>query len=209
MLKKVIRPLALFTLLGSITSQAYAVAPGVYLGFMAGPAKNNAKSQPVVYNGPGTTTATPTSTKNFGGRFFLGYKFIRYAAVETGFSLYSPIRYRIQPNGATPVVWFGSIDISGKASMTVYNFEVYGKLGIAFNNITKSSSFDTTSVKKSNIWTVGPTYGLGANYALTQNWVADVAVTNTNFGDVVGKITMFSLGVSYHFVDKFCGQFLC
>jgi len=28
-------------------------------------------------------------------------------------------------------------------------------------------------------------------------------------GGQVGNLTMYALGISYHFVDKYCGQFLC
>lgn|SRR3990167_1103966 len=216
MQKRILKPLTLFTFLSSMAFNAHAVEPGFYLGLMAGPAINDAKNKSVLFgNGSATTTtATPSSTKNFGGRLFLGYKFIRFAAVESGFSFFSPIRYRanLTTGSNKPVAWFGTIDFSGKGSLPFYGFEVYGKLGLALNNLTKSSAFDIDSPdnpKKSNIWTFGPIYGVGANYTLTQNWVADLAVNRVNIGDVVGTITFYTLGVSYHFVDVYCGQFLC
>jgi opacity protein-like surface antigen len=52
-------------------------------------------------------------------------------------------------------------------------------------------------------------YGVGVSYDVTQNWVVDFAYTTFTGGSGIQGADLMALGVSYHFVDLMCGQFLC
>lgn len=54
-----------------------------------------------------------------------------------------------------------------------------------------------------------PAFAVGADYGFNQNLVMDVTWMTYLAGGSVGNMSLISLGLSYHFVDKFCGQFLC
>jgi hypothetical protein len=56
---------------------------------------------------------------------------------------------------------------------------------------------------------ITPTFSFGATYDFNQNWQTEFTVTRLLVGGAVNNITMLSLGLSYHFVDIYCGQFLC
>lgn len=54
-----------------------------------------------------------------------------------------------------------------------------------------------------------PAVAIGADYGFNQNLVMDVSWMTYMVGGSVGNMSLISLGLSYHFVDKYCGQFLC
>jgi hypothetical protein len=54
-----------------------------------------------------------------------------------------------------------------------------------------------------------PLIGIGVSYDLSQNWVADFSGTRVTKGSGILSADFFSLGISYHVVDEYCGQFLC
>jgi hypothetical protein len=54
-----------------------------------------------------------------------------------------------------------------------------------------------------------PTFTIGAGYDFTQNWVMDFSAMTLLVGGNIKSVTMYALGLSYHFVDRYCGQFLC
>src|SRR5579862_5093030 len=87
--KGMLRKLVLITM---ISSPVYAVAPGFYMGLMAGPATNSAGNQQVEVSKGVTTTAKPRSNM-FGSRLYLGYKVNQYAGVEGGLNYFSTVRF--------------------------------------------------------------------------------------------------------------------
>lgn len=96
-------------------------------------------------------------------------------------------------------------------------FDVYAKGGAAYVYIKNSGAFsqpDYTTIPYSSGSSTtktkfAPTYGLGVDYLLSQNWLADLSWTRLQVGNTVSSIDLYALGISYHFVDKYCGQFLC
>jgi opacity protein-like surface antigen len=54
-----------------------------------------------------------------------------------------------------------------------------------------------------------PTFTLGVSYDINQSWQADLSWTRILVGSAVGNMNLLALGLSYHFVDVYCGQFLC
>lgn len=56
---------------------------------------------------------------------------------------------------------------------------------------------------------LSPTFSLGVSYDLTSAWQADVSWTRLFTGGTLKTMDLFAFGLSYHFVDTYCGQFLC
>lgn len=54
-----------------------------------------------------------------------------------------------------------------------------------------------------------PVISLDAAYALNQSWVVDLQVMQIMTGSSPGNVRYAGLGLTYHFSDKYCGQFLC
>lgn len=123
------------------------------------------------------------------------------------------------------------IDIVGKLD---YSFKdainIFGKLGVAgiytttpgglnvqnYHTVTtkkRSTQKTTVTVVNSGSNTYAskfvPTFTVGAGYDFNQNWVMDLSAMTLLVGGNVKSVSMYALGLSYHFVDKYCGQFLC
>lgn len=220
MYKKIIKNVAFIFIAGSLSVSAYAVDAGLYMGLMAGAATNSAKKRQVQAQctaqnqaaglcTPGTAiTATPSSNQA-GVRAFLGYQINPYAGFESGVSGYSAISYKttVPPVSSLRAV-VGAFDIVGKGSFPLGSFDVYAKGGGALAYLVTSAGLNGSSKRRYN-YKVAPTYSFGASYAFTPNWVADVSWNRLMIGGTFGNISMYALGISYHFVDRFCGQFLC
>lgn len=56
---------------------------------------------------------------------------------------------------------------------------------------------------------LSPTFAVGASYDLNQSWVLDATWTRYMVGGVLSTMDFYALGLSYHIVDTYCGQFLC
>jgi hypothetical protein len=218
-------------LAGLFTLNAYAIDPGFYMGVMMGPAKNTGKITDVQVvpvppspdaTLPPLTTPVKPNTNQFGGRIFMGYKANQYFSVEGGFTYFSNINFKttqsipanLETCGGTTVK-VRDLDILGKASVTFRGFELFGKAGGALAFLTIPKGFDIGS----NINTCGgnaksemkvvPAFAIGAGYDLSQNWVADISYNQVNVGSVVNTMKFYALGFTYHFVNTYCGQFLC
>ncbi|TAK76965.1 MAG: hypothetical protein EPO11_03370 [Gammaproteobacteria bacterium] len=237
MKKRIRHYLAVALTLSGVAINAYAVAPGFYIGIMGGPATNNAKETTVQApddqdNSANTNTSPVTfkpKSNQFATRVFMGYKVNPYAAIEMGGSYYSTIRYETKTGDntcGTPSISLGSVDLVGKGSIPLGWFEVYGKAGVAgvyqhtsgaldsSSDITITYSDGTTATvnscsKSSSTTQARGTASLGISYDLSQNVVADISYNRLFTSGDTGAITTYALGISYHFVDKYCGQFLC
>src|SRR5258708_3175582 len=92
-----------------VGQQAMAVAPGLYLGLMMGPASRTGDTQ-LVQVQPLPTAKTPkantslANTKNtlWGTRIYVGNKFNPYASFEGGFTSRSGIIYPLKNSTAIP-----------------------------------------------------------------------------------------------------------
>ena len=61
MFGRIVKRLALVGVASSLIMNAYAVAPGLYMGLMTGPATNSASDQPAqLKNSAATTLVTPS-----------------------------------------------------------------------------------------------------------------------------------------------------
>ena len=180
-----------------------------------------------------TGVANPKSSQ-FGSRLFLGYKFNPYAGFEGGFTYFSGIDYALKDpsltsaGGTTARVRL--IDFMGKLDYSYNNtLGFYGKAGVAATYTTTPGGLNVTNYRSvpaptkadpsavkiftsgSNTYTVklSPTFALGISYDIDPSWQMDVSANRVLVGGPIGSMTMYALGLSYHFVDRYCGQFLC
>lgn len=220
----------------SMAINAHAIGTGFYMGIMMGPATNNAPTlQAVVAPAPEndllfpdgqtsftTTPAVPRSTQ-FAMRIYLGNQWNQWMAFELGGTFFSSIRYDsrdVQTSGSTDQR-VRDVDAILKGILPIRWFSAYGKVGVAAIYLTRGgaynpeftpatpnqrSQFSQPSFRK---FKFGPTVSIGASYDLDQSWVVDASYNLVSVGDSVGSQTYFALGISYHFTDKYCGQFLC
>jgi hypothetical protein len=209
---KKLKILAVALILSGSLNHAWAVGPGFYLGLMAGPARNTSGTQNALLANSTQTTPVKAQDNQFGSRFFMGYKMNKYAAVEGGFSFFTKISYKASSNNIQTCTGTSQrvrdIDVVGKGDLPWGSFDIFAKGGVAVIYLTESGAF-TSNCKNVYSNKFRPTMSLGAGYDLSQNWVTDLSWTRVMVGSTVKNIDFFALGVSYHFVDKYCGQFLC
>jgi opacity protein-like surface antigen len=213
MYRRILKQIVVFTA-GCFAINTYAVAPGFYMGLMLGPATNNSGNQQAQTTFNTTTLATPKSNQ-FGTRAYMGYQLNHYAAFEGGIDYFTGVKYDTKnvPTCSSVQARVRGFDIVGKGSLPVYSFDIYGKAGVAFiyqtysgalNPDTNNACGDSTHQTK-----FSPTVSIGGSYAFNQNWVTDISWNRIQVGGVIKSVDFFGLGISYHFVDKYCGQFLC
>ena len=203
--------LFLAVLLSGFFIPAYSVGTGLYLGIMGGPATNSSSSQVVTTQTPPpiSTGATPKNNQ-FAGRAFIGYQIGEYGGIEAGATYISSIQYKASlPTCGGLTIRTGDIDLLGKGTYPIWNsFYVFGKAGVAISYTAIPGSFNA-ACKTDYQHRVRPTFSLGASYDLTQSWVTDISWNQILMGSPLNNINYFALGIAYHFVDRYCGQFLC
>ena len=222
MQSRIMRTWVAAVLAGSFMFSAHAVGNGFYLGFMFGPATNNANSQQAMVDPttiPPTTVLAKPHQSQWGTRIYAGDKFNKYAGLEMGLTFFSEIHYDTggvaTSTGTSTRI--GDVDISTKVEMPLGWFDVYAKGGVAYVYVNNSGAFSPPDYNatppdngaSTNNSKFAPTYGLGIDYLLSQSWLADASWTRLQVGNTVNSIDLFALGISYHFVDRYCGQFLC
>lgn len=205
----------LFAAISGTISNVYAVDPGFYLGLMAGPATNDGSTtQAQVEGSAETTTATPKSSQ-FGSRIYMGYDINKYAGVEAGLTYFSTVKYDTKDVDvcSTPNASVRDFDAVAKAMLPLGKFSAFGKAGVAitYTNTSGALNPDLSKTCGENTYETGyrATYSLGVSYDLSQNWVADLSWTRVAVGGVINNMDLYAIGFSYHFVNIYCGQFLC
>lgn len=197
------------------TLSAYAVAPGFYMGLMLGPATNGSGDVQAQKQGGGTTLATPRSSQ-FGTRIYMGNKMNDYVGLELGLDYFTKIKYDSKnvetcnsPNATVKVVDFL---VKGDYSLGTY-FDVFGKAGAGYVYDTTSGSLNPDPSKACGVTKrdghVRPILAVGGSYDLNQNWLFDLTWTHILVGGTIKSVDHIAIGVTYHFVDIYCGQFLC
>ena len=200
------------SLLAAIPYKALAVSPGFYAGFMAGPARAGKSNNKDI--------TVKNSNSQIGARLFTGYKFSRFIGLEGGISYYSSLTNaeNEEENSAekTTKNSRGSFDIVGQGLIPISDsFDIYAKAGIAATTAAKTNtinpSVDGTCNQSIGGITFCPTMSVGADYNITPSWVVDVSWNQIRFSSKsnIKSQNFYALGISYHFVDIYCGQFLC
>ncbi|HSW70430.1 MAG TPA: outer membrane beta-barrel protein [Gammaproteobacteria bacterium] len=184
---------------------------GNYFGLQLGTSNIHAQNE-YLPNSQGDLVLTRPSRKGFGTRVFWGYQFINYLGLEGGYAYYTPATYNIQ-NGNSPELRLQAFDILGKGVLPLFwGISAFAKAGaaIVFYNLGGLLSPNPQSAHDgSNGVTVRPEFGLGLGYAFASNWTVDISANRITQGSQVPKTDYFAIGLSYHAVDLFCGQFLC
>jgi len=163
-----------------------------YTDFIAGGSTDAGYIQP----GSIFASSKDTSQKGFSGRISLGYSFIPYFSVETGYTFYNKNFYK-----ANADYWQGgsqeqvtedikfktwSWDLVGKGIFPINDhWQIYAKAGFAyvrataFGEITNSGDWSILKPVPFTIDTAQsefrPTYGLGVTYKLNSNLAADLS----------------------------------
>lgn len=119
-----------------------------------------------------------------------------------------------------------SFDIMGKGMLPISNsgFSVFFKGGGAYIKTNTTGNFENTCgiptstfnyitekiIGERSTSTVRPIAALGISYDITQRWVVDLSYTRLFYNSTYVKNPDFiAMGISYHLVDQYCGQFLC
>lgn len=201
----------------SITSIAQAAGEGFYLGGQIGRTnQHNKPAEVLISSGPDVyATITPDNT-GVGERIFMGYNISQYAGIESGFTHYAPSTYHVDGACSDPSIRENGWDILGvgRYQFPMSGFALFGKAGFSYlsrgasGSIT-STTFSTCGGSNNSNNSFRPMAGVGVGYDLTQNWVADVSYTRALSGGGVQNTDFVAFGISYHFVDRRCGQFLC
>jgi opacity protein-like surface antigen len=218
MQKKILTWLISMLMLVSYVEWAYAVAPGFYIGLMTGPAGNTSGSEQVLAQDLTTILTANPQSRQYGTRFLLGYKINRYAGIESGiFTFFSSVNYNTPDNtkacgGLSTRTRMFDVVAKGMLPLGDY-FDVFGKAGAAVTYISTSgglrSSVDNGCGKSNHDIKIRPALAVGASYNLSQSWVVDLSWTRFMVGGIINSMNLYALGISYHFVDQYCGQFLC
>lgn len=188
------------------SAQAFAVNSGFYLGLMAGAGTNSATTQTVQ-----GYVLTPSKGQAM-IRLFTGYVIKPYIGLDTGPSYFSAINYNTKNTTIQDKVQtsFFAWDASIMPMLPFYSFMLYGKVGAAaiYQNFSKGFYYPEPTKSKNALY-ASPYVAVGAGYNLNDNWVLDISANRLTTVRKVSSVTYYALGISYHFVDKYCGQFLC
>lgn len=220
MYKGIIKRLALATLLSCFSTHAFAVAAGFYYGLETGPATNDAGPQnvtvPIVPAPPpgilpiDTQARANARSNQWGTRLFIGNKINDYFGMELGLSLFSNIIYKPVTASSSPTssVRVKTFDVGLYGSFPFKNIEIFIKPSAAYVYLTTSGGMNSSG-KSTYRTSVRPMFQIGGSYTFNQKWVGQVTLERILVGSFVNSVTFFAVGFSYHFVDIFCGQFLC
>lgn len=211
-----LKHLAFCAVMSGVILNAYAIGPGLYLGLKLGPATNTGSEVQVQVQGPppGTTLGTPRS-QQFGSSLFAGYMINPYVGFEGGLDYFNGIQYDTKgvDTCSSSQARIRDFTATVKGVVPVYAVSAYGKAGAAL--VYQSTSGDLTPNlndecgKTTYITKFRPTFSIGASYDFNQNWQTDISWNRIMVNSPINNVDFYALGLSYHFVDKYCGQFLC
>lgn len=160
------------------------------------------------------TNVSPNNT-GFGGRLYIGGNFNKYAGMEFGYTHYQPSEYNateLNPS-RNPLIQENALDLVAKAQYPLDPFGVFAKVGMAYVRRTAGGSLTEPSSSGKRTGTtnnVRPTLSVGVFYDFTPNWEVDLTASIvTAGGNGFRDAELFGIGVSYHFVTLYCGQFIC
>jgi opacity protein-like surface antigen len=219
MQNKLFNYLSLTTLaFGLSMSNAHATGEGFYLGGAVGMTNTHNLPRDVqTGTTPATVRITPSNT-GLGERLFLGYNINQYAAIESGYTHYAPSIYTNSSaiSCSEPAIRENGVDLFGKGMLPLGSFKVFGKAGLAAVKSSASGSLDsqtiltpTCSGNSSSTISVRPAAGVGVSFDFSPNWQADLSWNRVFKGGKLQNADFYGVGVSYHFADRSCGQFLC
>jgi hypothetical protein len=136
-----------------------------------------------------------------------GYKFTKYVAVDVGFTNYAQTRIRNSAGTTVATDSHFSYDIAGKFMLPIVNtgLEVFAKAGVSrihsyvsvknqgaanLNGLTFNTGMHSAT---------GAYFGLGGDYAILQNLLANVQWMRASGKRATGRADLYSAGLSYIF----------
>lgn len=217
-----------------ICANSYAAQPGLYLGAQLGWANvsqtgiSSADMGNMIGNaiGNGNFTVTSfngtTSGNGLGWRVFGGYQLGYNWAAEIGWAVYpnlpipatatgidhnTGLPFTVSTSGTYKTAAF---DLVGKYIVPLRcNFNVFGKLGLAFvvgrsNEGAEISEVDFSESANDNdtVNRLFPTFGIGVGYDFRPDISADLSynrIQKVGNSDQLGSIDFISLGMALHF----------
>lgn len=213
MITKSIKIVTTGIMLSIVTTAAHAVAPGFYLGAQLGMTNLHNKPQTILIdtsNPSAPAVLTSPSNTGLGARIFMGYKINLYSAIEVGITHYASSSYNAKaPNFANQDVNLeeNGGDLVGIGMFPLpYGFGVFGKAGISGMAIHVPTSILDSGISSGY---ARPIAGFGVSYDMSQNWVIDLSFSRVFASGQFQNADFLALGISWHLVDKMCGQFLC
>jgi opacity protein-like surface antigen len=145
---------------------------GIYVGLSAGYGINNWK------NLDGLNSISVGKDNGVVGRFFVGYDINRYFAAELGYTRFfnkPTFSFNREYNKVKSTQVF---DLMGKIKAPVVdNFDLYAKLGVGYmmtNFDTNTPLVSDTGTTKKNRRAFNVAFGVGADYYITPNIIANI-----------------------------------
>lgn len=167
------------------------------------------------YNMFNAVSIKPKAATGTGERLFFGMRFSPYGAFEMGYTHYAPITFQRPPGTnvpkANPAIRANVVDMEGVFIYPVSKIAIFGKVGIGAVRLSQSGSLSspTKNGAGGTQLTIKPLIGFGVSVDMTQHWVLDFTYTRLAGGGTISGVSFAGVGVSYHFADTMCGQFLC
>lgn len=198
MLKKLLLGFVALFVCSIASANSFKYCPGFYLGAQGGWGKADigdgiTKAIDFLFNQPGSTLASKDIDEGgwVGGRGYIGYNFVPFFSLETGFTYMPENIYRANGNGDIASYSFNlryrtyAIDAVAKLTLPFAYFSscleplsVFAKGGVAYVNVEKSgnyvindSSFQNTATHEK----FRPTIGAGLAYNITYNAAIDLS----------------------------------
>lgn len=116
---------------------------------------------------------------------------------------------------STPAIRESAIDLGVKIMYPFQKFGVFGKVGMSYTRRSMSGSLtnqasDPTAKRNGTVNQLLPEIAIGASYDFTPRWVVDFSMNRVLAGaNNFKQIDFYAVGISYHIVTEYCGQFIC
>ncbi len=233
----------------AVVENTYAAYPGLYLGGQAG--WGNVSDTGISQQDMGDLITTSIDTGNFtiqsfngtnngnglAGRVFIGYQYGCLAAAEFGWTKFNSLPVKANATlfdhkanlpgsaSASGTMHISAFDFVGKGIVPLpYNFNVYGKLGLAYLQAWSNASAAVTerlvvapppgsATTNSSTGNIGdditsrffPTFGVGLAYDVRPDIEFDLSynrIQKIGSSPELGSTDFISLGIALHF-DKY------
>ncbi|MHB1946907.1 MAG: outer membrane protein [Gammaproteobacteria bacterium] len=197
---RIIKLLSVLILAFGFAGMSFAVAPGPYLGLQFGMSQTQIKKSP--------DSSSSVNNNAPGGGLVIGSEMSKYFAAEFFITHFANATNNYPViNCGSRVIHTNATGFAGRGILALGNSGLDGfiKAGAA---VVRSSGGGVCPSSQTST-SIRPVIGLGVSYAFTQNLVGDFSYTKLILNTTVNSSALVAIGISYHFVDTYCGQFLC
>lgn len=173
--------------------QIYAFIPHFYAGGHVGVSRTH--DNPAVGTANSVTQIGPGWTADLGYQFFQFYRAI--FAGEIGYTQYHNSNETARPLNIAYTEHFAAYGALVGEYPLPYNFNILGKLGVAYSYARKTFNAGGASASANDY---SPYYGGGLTYNMTNQAELVLQWNRVRGNNRVGSTDLTSLGVSYHFL---------